>query len=331
MRRPRTAVLGARHWHVPLHVSAWGDTHDVVLVQDEEPDQVTDIARRLDAAVYGEVGEALDAGPLDLAYVFGPHDRMVETCLALVDRGIPFVVDKPGGTGPEDVERIRDAAAAAGVAATVLFVQRGGSVDHALSLAGAPTYQRTSFVVGPPQRYHAAGCSWMLDPARSGGGCLVNLAPHFIDLFLRRSRARRVELVAANVSASLHGEGVEDHATLVLAGDDGSEAIIEVGYAFPSSPAKRYCSFTSAGSEGYVDVGASGHVSFTHAADGVTESSTIDVDSDPLYDVFVRQVADTWADGFAGLPTLDDLADTMSLIWAAYGRSSIASLEVSHG
>ncbi|WP_326686115.1 MULTISPECIES: Gfo/Idh/MocA family oxidoreductase [unclassified Streptomyces] len=331
MRRPRTAVLGARHWHVPLHVSAWGDTHDVVLVQDEEPDQVTDIAGRLDAAVYGEVGESLDAGPLDLAYVFVPHDRMVETCLALVERGIPFVVEKPGGTGPEDVERIRDAAAAAGVAATVPFVQRGGPVDHALSLAGAPTYQRTSFVAGPPQRYHAAGCSWMLDPARSGGGCLVNLAPHFIDIFLRRSRARRVELVAANVSASLHGEGVEDHATLVLAGDDGSEAIIEVGYAFPSSPAKRYCSFTSAGSEGYVDVGTSGHVSFTHAADGVTESSTIEVDSDPLYDVFVRQVADTWADGFAGLPTLDDLADTMSLIWAAYGRSSIASLEVSHG
>lgn len=118
----------------------------------------------------GKSAKRWTAGPLDLAYVFGPHDRMVETCLALVDRGIPFVVDKPGGTGPEDVERIRDAAAAAGVAATVLFVQRGGPVDHALSLAGAPTYQRTSFVVGPPQRYHAAGCSWMLDPARSGGG-----------------------------------------------------------------------------------------------------------------------------------------------------------------
>ncbi len=33
-------------------------------------------------------------------------------------------------------------------------------------------------------------------------GCLVNLAPHFIDLFLQRSRARRVELVAATLSAS---------------------------------------------------------------------------------------------------------------------------------
>src|SRR3954452_6991794 len=96
VRRPLTAVLGARHWHVPLYVSAWADTHDVVLVQDEEPDGVTDIARRLDAPVCGDIGEALDAGPLDLAYVFGPHDRMVDTCLDLVERGIPFVVEKPG-------------------------------------------------------------------------------------------------------------------------------------------------------------------------------------------------------------------------------------------
>ncbi len=331
MRRPRTAVLGARHWHVPLYLSAWADTHDVVQVQDEEPDQITDIARRLGAPVCGDVEVALDAGPLDLAYVFGPHDRMLDTCLALVERGVPFVVEKPGGLGPGDVESVRDAASAAGVAATVPLVQRGGPVDRALSMAGAPTYQRASFVAGPPERYREAGCSWMLQPARSGGGCLVNLGPHFVDLFLQRSGARQVELVAANLSASLHGAGVEDHATLVLAGDDGSEAIIEVGYAFPASPIKRYCSYTSVGSRGYVDVGTSGQVAFTRASDGASESSLIDVDSDPLYDVFVRRVADTWEDGFTGLPTLGDLGDTMNLIWAAYERSSISSGEVSLG
>jgi predicted dehydrogenase len=256
---------------------------------------------------------------------------MFDTCLALVERGVPFVVEKPGGLGPEAVEGIRDAATSAGIAATVPFVQRGGPVDRALSLAGAPTYQRASFVAGPPERYRETGCSWMLQPARSGGGCLANLGPHFVDLFLQRSCARRVDLVEANLSASLHGEGVEDHATLVLAGDDGSEAIIEVGYAFPASPAKRYCSYTSVGGRGYVDVGTSGQVSFTRASDGATESSIIDVDSDPLYDAFVRRVADTWADGFAGLPTLTDLGDTMSLIWAAYKRSSIPSGEVSLG
>jgi predicted dehydrogenase len=316
---------------VPLYLSAWADTHDVVLVQDEEPDQIMDIARRLDSSVCGDVGVALDAGPLDLAYVFGPHDRMFDICLALVERGVPFVVEKPGGLGPEDVERVRDAASSAGVAATVPLVQRGGPVDRALSLAGAPTYQRASFVAGPPERYREAGCSWMLQPARSGGGCLVNLGPHFVDLFLQRSGARQVELVTANLSANLHGAGVEDHATVVLAGDNGSEAIIEIGYAFPASPAKRYCSYTSVGSRGFVDVGTSGQVSFTRASDGATESSLIDVDSDPLYDAFVRRVADTWADGFAGLPTLSDLGDTMNLIWTAYKRSSISSGEVSLG
>lgn len=324
MRRPRTVVLGARHWHVPLYVDAWAETHDVVLVQDDAPDQVAGIARRLGASVTGEVAAALDAGPWDLAYVFGSHDRMSEICLALVDRDVPFVVEKPGGLGPDDVERIRDAAASAGVAATVPFVQRGGPVDQALSLAGAPTYQRASFVAGPPERYLDAGCPWMLDPARSGGGCLVNLGPHFVDLFLRRSGARRVELAAARLSASLHRGDVEDHATLVLAGDDGSEAIIEVGYAFPASAAKRYCSYTSAGGEGYVDIGTTGQVSFTRAADGAAESSFVEVDSDPLYDVFVRRVSQTWTEGFAGLPTLSELSETMRLIWAAYEQSSVA-------
>lgn len=331
MRRPRTAVLGARHWHVPLYVDAWGDTHDVVAVQDEEPDQITDLARGLDAPVHGEVEAALDAGPLDLAYVFGPHDRMVDTCMALIERGVAFVVEKPGGLGSDDLKRVREAAASAGVAATVPFVQRGGPVDHALSRAGSPTYYRASFVAGPPERYREAGCSWMLQPDRSGGGCLVNLAPHFIDLFLQRGGARRVELVEARLSSRLHGADVEDHATLLLAGDDGSEAIIEVGYAFPASPAKRYCSYTSVGSGGFVDVATSGHVSFTRASDGVSEPSVIDVDSDPLYDSFVRRVADTWEDGFAGLPSLADLGDTMELIWAAHRRSSVPSEEVSLG
>ena len=331
MRRPRTAVLGARHWHVPLYLDAWAETHDVVVVQDEEPDRIMDIGRRLGAPVYGEAGMALDVAPLDLAYVFGPHDRMSEVCLALVERRIPFVVEKPGGLLQEDLQRVQEAAASAGVAVTVPFVQRGGPLDRALSLAGPPTYQRASFVAGPPERYLDAGCSWMLEPGRSGGGCLINLGPPFVDLFLQRSSACDVHLVGVNLAATLHGGGIEDHATLVLAGDNGSEAIIEVGYDFPASPAKRYSSYTSVGPKGYVDVNSSGRVSFTPATGGAATSSIIDIDSDPLYDVFVRRVAETWADGFAGLPTLTDLIITMQLIWTAYRRSSLPSKEANFG
>ena len=48
-------------------------------------------------------------------------------------------------------------------------------------------YQRLSFIAGPPERYDRNGNAWMLDPERAGGGCLANLGPHFVDLFLQRS------------------------------------------------------------------------------------------------------------------------------------------------
>ena len=42
------------------------------------------------------------------------------------------------------------------------------------------------------------------------------------------------------------------------------------------------------------------------------------MDSDPLYDPFVRQVARTLGEGFRGLPTLGELEDAMRIIWRAY-------------
>jgi hypothetical protein len=35
-----------------------------------------------------------------------------------------------------------------------------------------------------PARYQAWNCGWMLDPAEAGGGCLRNLGPHGLDMFL---------------------------------------------------------------------------------------------------------------------------------------------------
>jgi predicted dehydrogenase len=35
-----------------------------------------------------------------------------------------------------------------------------------------------------PARYQIWDCAWMLDPAEAGGGCLRNLGPHGLDMFL---------------------------------------------------------------------------------------------------------------------------------------------------
>ena len=316
MSGARTIVLGASHWHVPLYAAAIAEVHDVVGLSDDDPERVGDLAELWGSPVEADWRRLLELPDVELAYVFSPHDRMAQTCRALIERRIPFVVEKPLGTSIEQLQQVRRAAEEARVPATVPLIQRGGPVDSWLAKAGRPVYQRLSFLAGPPERYNRNGNPWMLDPERAGGGCLANLGPHFVDLFLQRSANTTVE-VAARLSSTLHTSTVEDHAILVLTTPDGREAIVEVGYAFPQSELKRYCSYSSAGEAGFASIDTDGSATFT-SLDGRTERATIDVDSDPLYDPFVRQVARTLGEGFRGLPTLGELEDVMRIIWRAY-------------
>lgn len=316
MSRARAIVVGASHWHVPLYAAAVADVHQVVGISDDDPTRVQLLGERWGAPVATDWRRLLELPDIELAYVFGPHDRMPQVCLALIERRIPFVVEKPLGTSLAQLQQVRRAAAEAGVPATVPLIQRDGPADRWLTKAGRPVYQRLSFIAGPPDRYDHNGNLWMLDPGRAGGGCLANLGPHFVDLFLQRS-AHTTADVAARLSSTLHTRSVEDHATVILSTADGREAIVEVGYAFPQSGLKRYCSYTSVGEAGFAAIDTDGSATFT-SSDGRTERATIDVDSDPLYDPFVRQVADTLGEGFGGLPTLGELEDVMRIIWRAY-------------
>lgn len=316
MSKTRTIILGASHWHVPLYAPAIGEEHQVVGISDDNVPLVQGLAKAWGAPVEADWRTLLDLPDVGLAYVFGPHDGMTQKCLALIERGIPFVVEKPLGTSLAELVQVRKAADAAGVAATVPLIQRGGPADRWLAKAGRPTYQRISFIAGPPSRYLDNGNPWMLDPATAGGGCLANLGPHFVDLFLQACGESAVS-VDSRLSSALHGAAVEDHASLIVTTPSGCEAIVEVGYAFPGSPLKRYCSYTSSGGAGFASVNSDGSATFT-ALDGTTESAVIDVDSDPLYDPFVRRVAQTLEDGFRGLPTLAELEDVMRPIWQAY-------------
>jgi predicted dehydrogenase len=158
----------------------------------------------------------------------------------------------------------------------------------------------------------------MVDVERAGGGCMVNLAPHFVDLFLRSAGAEEVA-VTASLSSMLHRRSVEDYASLTLTTADGRIATIEVGYAFPGSPLKRHCSFMRIGAAGTAAIWSDGTASFT-SVDGVTETALIDVDSDPLYGTFVDQVAEQLRRGFVELPRISDLETTMAVIWDAYAH-----------
>ena len=318
--RPSAVVLGASHWHAPLYRAGLARRFRVTVVQDPDPAVARAFAEPLGAPVAASVDEALDQDGIDVAFVFCPHHEMLEVGRKLIGRGIPFVIEKPAGANLDDLRAIEEEARLAAVPATVALVQRGAPIDMWLRQAGDIVYERMAFVAGPPSRYRSNGNPWMLEPDLSGGGSLMNLGPHFVDLAIRHI-GHPVDVVQ-KLSATLHGEAVDDHATMVLTTGTGREAIVEVGYAFPDSPLKRYCSFTAAGSHGFATVDTNGGATFTDQS-GVTKSAVLDVDSDPLYDVFVTGVADTLTTGFAGMSTLAELLTTMELIWSPHPEGTV--------
>ncbi|MDV6212653.1 Gfo/Idh/MocA family oxidoreductase [Rhodococcus erythropolis] len=310
-RRVGTVVLGASHWHVPLYRDAIGRRHRVLSVQDDNLVAASEFAQFWCAPSTTSVDTALDREDIELAYVFSPHDEMAAVTGKLIDRGIAFVVEKPAGVDLAEVTVIADAARLAGVPATVALVQRNAPVETWLRRAGDIVYERFSFIAGPPGRYRESGNAWMLDPLRSGGGCLTNLGPHFVDLALRH--IGHAAEASVRLSSALHHDATEDHATVVLS-NEGREAIVEVGYAFPGSPLKRYCSFSAAGTNGFASIDTTGSALFTDKA-GNTIEAEIDVDSDPLYERFVDNVADSLDTNFLGMPTLDEFVQSMAIIW----------------
>jgi predicted dehydrogenase len=305
-------VLGASHWHAPLYCDGLRRRFRVTAVQDPHPDRVRALAASLNAPVTGSVDDALSQDDIDVVFVFNPHHEMFAISRKLIDRGIPFVIEKPASTSIDELRKIEHEARLAGVPVTAALVQRDAPIDVWLRQAGDIAYERMAFIAGPPTRYRE-GSPWMLEPALSGGGSLMNLGPHFVDMAVRHV-GQPVDIVRKQ-SATLHSEAVDDHATMILTTDTGREAIIEVGYAFPDSPLKRYCSFTAAGTNGFASIGTTGSAMFTDV-DGTTTTAVLDVDSDPLYDVLVDAVADTLPTGFAGLSTLAELVATMEIIWS---------------
>jgi predicted dehydrogenase len=170
----------------------------------------------------------------DVVIALGRHADMPEQARFLIAEKIPFALEKPCGLNEHDVAGIAEAAQKAGAFAAVPLVLRNGDFIELLreSARDGIQYMSCRFIAGPPQRYHDAGCDWMLDPALSGGGCTINLAVHFFDLALALM-GPEIGVHQATMSNAAWHERIEDYSTVTLA-RGADRCLIETGYLFPA-------------------------------------------------------------------------------------------------
>jgi predicted dehydrogenase len=318
----KVALLEVSHWHFPLYVEALlAADVEIVAVSDRDPEFRERFAATFDCRAHGDAFRLIAEEAVDFAFAFGRHDEMPAIGAALVEAGIPFSIEKPCGLTAGDVARLRGAAEARGLFVAVAFIERVGPVrallERLIADEGADfTTSSWRFFAGPPDRYPGFGCAWMLDPAISGGGSMINLAGHYIDMahFLHGGQA---ESVLARIASTLHGAPVEDYAMLSLAAAGGGTALIETGYCFPDNPALREYSFTVVSRSHYVRSRRAG-VSVYRARQDAAEEIDLDLNSNPLFGRFAERVLSDFQEQKAPVAGLADLEAVMRVIDAGY-------------
>jgi predicted dehydrogenase len=172
---------------------------------------VADVAAVADPAVEGclsSLDELLEAG-VDGVVIATPSAMHADQVLATLERGVPVFCQKPLALGAARVRHVVDAARAANVLLAVDFSYR--FTQAAQRLREILDSGALGEVFAADLVFHNAygpDKAWFSDPALSGGGCVIDLGIHLVDLAVWLLGAPDVESVASR----LHGGLLEDHA-----------------------------------------------------------------------------------------------------------------------
>ncbi len=168
----------------------------------------------------------------EVVVVATTHDQLAENAIAALEAGAHVLVEKPAGIGSAQVETVREAAERAGRRVKVGFNHRFHpglmrAVEEARSGAhGEILNLRARYGHGGRLGYER---EWRADPARSGGGELIDQGMHLLDL--SHWLLGPLPLHSALTRTAYWDMPVEDNA-VVLLGDrrDGPWAALHVSW-----------------------------------------------------------------------------------------------------
>jgi predicted dehydrogenase len=322
----RVAAIEVSHWHALndaaylRHLVAMPDV-ELVAIQDSDSGLVARRAAEVgDPPTFTDYQKMLAAIRPDFVVALGRHRQMAAIANDLLDQGYPFLMEKPMGINAPEVEGVATKAARLGAFVAVPLAQRYGPfARRARELFGAGRFGPLSHIYvrinrPGPARYQAWDCAWMLDPAEAGGGCLRNLGPHGLDMFLHLT-GEDAQVTGAQLSWRAHERQVEDYASVLLCSASGILGTVEVGNCFPRD-----------GTDGEWKI--AGRDAILTMKDGIMKLATAagdetlpGADVTAPYFTAVRDALDHWRRGAAPPISVHDCARVVRLIDQAYERA----------
>lgn len=240
------ALLGCAHVpHAMSYARAITQSTSVRLVAawDDTPDIAQRVADRFTVPLAASPDELLAMPGVDAVVVCSAtddHRHLVELA-AMAGRHV--LCEKPIATTLADGDAMIDACDRAGVQLHVAFVTRfyplvqrvrglvlDGAIGEVVGLVGGNRGRPPL-----PPAYPA----WITDPARAGGGALIDHSVHVTDV-MRHVTGLEVEDVGAEVDTRFWDAGVDDMALLSLRFAGGAVGSVDPSWSVPANNPWHY-------------------------------------------------------------------------------------------
>jgi predicted dehydrogenase len=220
----RVGIVGSGFWARMIHIPAFQHIagYELVGVVAGRPERAKATAAEFGIRKhYADYWELLRDPEVDLVDVCAPNVLHAEVTLAALQYGKHVICIKPLAVNLADAQRMVDEASKRNrsiyYAENVPFIP---ALTRLKEMVDAGTYG-SIFRVKACQGIGKLHADWFQDAARSGGGCIIDMAVHglsFLQWFAGESRAVRV---VAEAGTFVHRQKVEDTSVILVRFDNG--------------------------------------------------------------------------------------------------------------
>jgi predicted dehydrogenase len=322
----RIVLIGVSHWHTPFFLNPSLELPDVTIVGVSDPDltRAEPIAAKANCKAFADYREMCAQLRPDFAFALAQHCDMAALARFLIDQAIPFAMEKPCAISAAEATDIAARAKAAKLFTAVPYVIRYSPlIDTIREVAAneAVQYAVFKFVGGMVDRYAQQRVEWVTDRRTAGGGPLLNLGVHFMDLCRVLLDGADLKVTGAMMSNRAAHLTIEDHAVVLMQGG-GASCMVETGYLYPA-PNSVFDLHYSIRTEKHYFAARDDSTLEIVSNDRQRTTRSMKLTNVHFYPIFVRDTLQRLRDGRKAIADLDDNAAAVALVEAAYAMSPL--------
>lgn len=211
---------------------------DLQVVYDLNPVVNKEVADEIGVMAVNSIDELLDSD-IDAVYIASPVNKHLEHVVACARAGKNILCEKPLGLDVEEAEEMANVCESAGVLlGTALMMRFVEQHKEALKLIaqgaiGKPVYARGQLSCWYPPMDGA----WRQDPELGGGGSLMDMGSHCIDLL--EMFFGEIDRVSCFTNTQVHGYKSEDSAVAMLYFKNGAIATVDNLFNVPDNSVRN--------------------------------------------------------------------------------------------